>query len=149
MHALRLPEGDPADEGGPVLAVPFRAEVRRAPVWLALASGLVSGALAAAVASPKAGAAVGVATLVVLLVPRLRILLALAAIAGIVIAGTYTAVHQAQFHVLPNGGWPTNFQTASKWAWAGVVFLGAEGIVDIVLRRRATKAQQTAGPDTP
>lgn len=113
---------------------------------LALLAGIVAGTLAAVIAGKTAGTAVGVATLLVLLVPRLRIILGLAAIAGIVMAGVYTAVHQAHFHVLANGGWPVDFQVASRWAWAGVVFLGAEGVVDIVLRRRQAKAPDDTGP---
>jgi len=35
-----------------------------------------------------------------------------------------------------NGAWPTSFGVASTWAWAGVVFLGADGVVDVVLRAR-------------
>jgi arabinofuranan 3-O-arabinosyltransferase len=146
VHTVRSAEPMPADDRGPVLAVPFSAESPRAPVWLALLGAVVAGALGAVVAGKAAGAAVGAATLLVLLVPRLRIVLGLAAVAGIVLAGVYTAVHQAQFHLLANGGWPTKFQMASRWAWGGVVFLGAEGIVDIVLRRRAAKSEGTAGP---
>jgi arabinofuranan 3-O-arabinosyltransferase len=148
MHALRPPEAERFPEDGPVLAVPFRAEASRAPVWVGLLAGLVAGALATAVATPPAGIAVGAATLLVLLVPRLRVLLAICAIAGIVAAGVYTAVHQAQFHIPPDGAWTTNFETASRWAWAGVVFLGADGVVDIVLRRRRAKADASPDPDT-
>ncbi|MGA8723401.1 MAG: alpha-(1-_3)-arabinofuranosyltransferase family protein [Acidimicrobiales bacterium] len=147
VHAVRSSGTDPAGEGGPVLAVPFSAEAPRAPVWVALLAAVVAGALGAAIAMPLAGIAVGAATLLVLLVPRLRVILALAAIAAIVAAGIYTAVHQAQTHIPPDGNWPTNFETASRWAWAGVVFLGVEGVVDIVLRRRRTKTQESPGPD--
>jgi hypothetical protein len=121
---------------GPHLAVPFGAEPSRAPVWVAVIVGPVTGAVAAAIATPTAGLAVGVATIAVLLVPRLRILLGLAAIAGIVAAGWYTAAHQAAAHVPANGSWPLSFGTASTLAWAGVVFLGADGVVEAVLGRR-------------
>ena len=69
--------------------------------------------MAAAIAAPLVGLAVGVATTVVLLVPRLRIVLGLAAIAGIVAAGEYTAATQAAQHVLPDGSWPLSFQKAA------------------------------------
>jgi arabinofuranan 3-O-arabinosyltransferase len=147
MHAVRGSKTDPAGEGGPVLAVPFSAEAPRVSVWVALLAAVVAGALAAAIAMPLAGIAVGAATLLVLLVPRLRVILALAAIVAIVAAGIYTAVHQSQTHIPPDGNWPTNFETASRWAWAGVVFLGAEGVVDIVLRRRRAKTEDSPGPD--
>ena len=64
-------------------------------------------------------------------------LLGVAAVAAVVVAGVWVAVHQSQAHLPPDGSWPMYFQTASRWAWAGVVFLGAEGVVDVVLRRRA------------
>jgi hypothetical protein len=123
----------------PRLAVPFGSEGPRAALWVSLVSGVVGGAVAAAIASAPVGLAVGTAIAVVLLVPRLRIILGLAAIAGIVAAGVYVAVHQSQDHVLPNGNWPLSFGTASKLAWAGVVFLGADGIVEVVLRQRRRK----------
>ena len=97
---------------------------------------LVAGGVAAAIAQPLAGAAVGVATLVVLLVPRLRVLLALAAVACVAGAGIYVAVHQLQTVSPDNGAWPQSFGTASRWAWAGVVLLGADGAVDVALRAR-------------
>ncbi len=142
------PDTDEPDDQ-PGLAVPFRAEAPRAPVWLALVTGVVSGAVAAAIAAPAAGAAVGVATAAVLLVPRLRIVLGLAAMAGIVAAGGYTAVHQAATHipVTANGSWPVYFQTASNLAWAGIVFLGADGVVEVVLRRRSAARTGPRAPD--
>jgi arabinofuranan 3-O-arabinosyltransferase len=142
------PEGS-AGITGPHLVVPFRSEAPRAPFWLALVAGVVVGALAAAIASPAAGAAVGVATVVVLLVPALRVVLGLLAIAGVVAAGAYVAVHQGQAQVPAGGSWPLSFNTASKLAWAGVVFLGADGAVEMiqqgssVLRRRTARAAET------
>ena len=137
---------------GPRLAVPFRAEGRRAPVWVALVTGLLSGSVAAVIAAPLVGLAAGVATTVVLLVPRLRVLLGLAAIAGIVAAGGYTAAHQATEHipVSVNGSWPIYFGTASRLAWVGVIFLGADAVVGVVLRRRSAVRSAPDGdaPDT-
>jgi hypothetical protein len=51
-------------------------------------------------------------------------------------------VHQSQLQVPDNGAWPQSFGTASQWAWAGVVFLGADGVVDVALRSRRRR-----GPD--
>jgi hypothetical protein len=124
---------------GPRLAVPFGSEAPRAPVWVAVVAGPITGGLAAAVATPLVGLAVGAATVVVLLVPRLRVLLGMAAIAGVVAAGWYTAAHQAATHVPANGSWPLAFGTAGQLAWAGVVFLGADGMVEAVLTRRARR----------
>ncbi|MGA3147972.1 MAG: alpha-(1-_3)-arabinofuranosyltransferase family protein [Acidimicrobiales bacterium] len=129
--------------GGAYLAVPFGSESPRAPVWVALVTGVITGAVAAVIAAPKDGLAVGVASVVVLLVPRLRILLGLAAVAGIAAAGWYTAAHQAALHVPADGSWPLSFQTASNLAWAGVVFLGADAVVEVVLRRRRRRSGRT------
>jgi hypothetical protein len=131
---------------GPRLAVPFGSESARAPVWVALVAGPITGGVAGAVATPVVGLAVGAATVAVLLVPRLRVLLGVAAIAGVVAAGWYTAAHQAATHVPPNGSWPLAFGTASQLAWAGVVFLGADGMVEAVLTRRARRRHQPAPP---
>ncbi len=122
--------------GGASLVVPFRAESTRAPVWVALLTGLITGVVGGSISSLWVGLAVGAASAVVLLVPRLRIILGLVAIAGIVAAGWYTAAHQAALHVPADGSWTLSFQKASDLAWAGVVFLGADGVVEVVLRRR-------------
>ncbi len=142
---LSLP-ADPRDR--PHLAVPFAKEAPRAPAWVALLSGAITGGLAAVIATPLAGLAVGVASAVVLLVPRLRIVLGLAAIAGIVAAGECTAATQAAQHVPPNGSWPLSFQTAADYAWAGVVFLGADAMVEVVLRRRRAREGEAVPEDT-
>ena len=60
-------------------------------------------------------------------------------------AGIYVAVHQAQLKVPDNGAWPQSFGEASEWAWAGVVFLGADGVVDGVLRARKRRLDRKAG----
>ncbi len=120
----------------PRLQLPFGTEGPRASVAVALVTAVAAGGVAAAIAAPMAGLAVGVATLLVLLVPRLRFLLALAAVGCVAAAGVYVAVHQVQLRVPDNGAWPQSFGTASQWAWAGVVFLGADGAVDVALRAR-------------
>ncbi len=132
----------------PTLVLPFGAEGTRAPVTVALLAGLVAGAVAAAIASPVAGAAVAGSTALVLLVPRLRILLGAAAVASVVVAGLYVAVHQSQVHLPDNGAWPGYFETAGRWAWGAIVFLGAEGVVEVV-RRRGGRRQGGGGEDAP
>jgi arabinofuranan 3-O-arabinosyltransferase len=134
--------GEPA---GPRLVVPFRSEAPRAPLWLALVSGVVVGVVAGIIASPVAGVAVGVATGVVLLVPALRAILGLLAVAGVVAAGVYVAVRQGQVQVPAGGNWPLSFNSASKLAWAGVVFLGADGAVEMIQRRSSTRRRRAPG----
>jgi len=129
----------------PTLQVPFGAEGPRASALVSVVTATAAGLVAAGAAAPRTGLAVGVATLVVLLVPRLRFVLGLAAVACVVAAGAYVAVHQNQLHVPDNGDWPQSFGTASQWAWAGVVFLGADGAVDVALRARRRHLDRKAG----
>ncbi len=133
-----VPPSCPVVIDAPSLAVPFRAEGPRAPVWVALLAGVLTGAVAGAIATPMAGVAAGVATVVVLLVPRLRVVLCLVAVACVVAAGGYTVLHQSYHHIPADGAWPLSFGKASKWAWGAVVFLGADGVVDVIVRRRRT-----------
>jgi len=127
----------------PRLQPPFGSEAPRATLPMAVVAAVTAGLVAGAISSGVAGLGVGVATLVVLLVPRLRFVLAIAAVACVAAAGIYVAVHQRQFQVPDNGAWPASFGVASTWAWAGVVFLGADGVVDVVLRARQRRVEAT------
>ena len=128
----------PVVTDAPSVALPFRPEGPRAPAWVALLAAVLTGAVAGAIATPMAGAAVGLATGLVLLVPRLRVVLGLVAVACVVAAGGYTVLHQSYHHIPADGAWPLSFGKASKWAWGAVVFLGADGVVDVIVRRRRT-----------
>jgi hypothetical protein len=113
-------------------------------------AGLGAGLVAGAIAQPLTGVAVGVATALALLVPRLRILLGLAAITAIVATGAYVALHQHADHVPAGGDWTGSFGAAGRLAWAAVAFLGADGLVELIVRRRPSDpaAEPTAGrPD--
>jgi hypothetical protein len=152
--ALAAPSTDPVDaatllvlDERPKLQLPFGSEGPRASVLVSLITALLAAGVAAAIAAPRVGAAVGVATLVVLLVPRLRFLLAVAAVGCVVVAGCYVVVHQSHLQVPDNGSWPLSFGVAAQWAWGGVVFLGADGAVDVALRARRRRLDRRAGPD--
>jgi hypothetical protein len=136
----------PADTAGGSLgarlALPFGATGPRAEWWVALIAAVAVGVVGAAIAAPLTGLAVGVATGLVLLVPRLRAIIGIVAVAGVVAAGVYTAVHQAAVHAPVNGSWPLYFGTASKLAWVGVVFLGTDAVVGIVLGRRRLRLRR-------
>ncbi len=129
----------------PRLQLPFTSEGPGASVPVAVLTGLVAGAVAAAVATPRAGLAVAAGTVLVLLVPRLRFVLGMAAVGCVAAAGIYVAVHQGQTLAPDNGAWPQSFGTASQWAWAGVVFLGADGAVDVALRARRRRLDRGDG----
>ena len=144
VHALPVDTHDESfvlDER-PKLQLPFGREGPRASVAVAVVSAVAAWAVAGAVATANAGLAVGAATLLVLLVPRLRVVLGLVAVTCVAVAGFYVAIHQHQVRVPDNGAWPVSFGTASTWAWAGVVFLGADGVVDGVLRARRRRLER-------
>jgi arabinofuranan 3-O-arabinosyltransferase len=130
----------------PTLVVPFRREAPRTGVGVAVVAAVVTGAVAAAIASPAAGLGVGVATGVVLVLPRLRVLLALGALVGMVAGGAYVVIHQHTERVPAGGQWPAAFATAATLVWVGVVFLGADAVVDVLQRRRLRRA--AAAPET-
>ena len=67
------------------------------------------------------------------------------AVGCVAAAGIFVAVHQGQLVVPDNGAWPRSFGTASQWAWAGVVFLGADGAVDVALRARRRRLDRRTG----
>ncbi len=145
---VELPAPDRLD--GPSLVMPFRAEAPRSPVWVAVVAGLVTGAVGGAISTAGIGLAAGVATGIVLVVPRLRTVLGVGAVAGIVSAGTYMVLHQHADRIPAGGEWTIFFATASTLAWAGVVFLGADGVVDVLERRRLPGATgQPPGPGEP
>ena len=126
----------------PSLQLPFASEGPRASVLVSVITGALAGLIAAAIASPLAGLCVGGATIVVLLVPRLRFLLGIAAVGCVAAAAGYVVLHQHHFHIPDNGSWPHSFGVAGEWAWAGVVFLGADGAVDVALRARQRRAER-------
>jgi hypothetical protein len=134
---------------GPVLIRPFRADAPAAPLPVALVTGALTGAVAALIAMPVAGLAVAVASVVVLLVPRLRLALGLIAVAGIGAAGIYTVVHQATAVVPPGGSWTLSFDVANRLAWTGVVFLGADAVVEALLTRRRARSDGSGSAGSP
>jgi arabinofuranan 3-O-arabinosyltransferase len=151
VHADAVPRDD-ADptvvlDRRPSLQIPFGSEGPRASILVSVVTALVAGGVAAAITMPRVGLVVGAATLLVLVVPRLRFILAMAAVVCVVAAAAYVIVHQHQVMVPDNGSWPHSFEVASQWAWAGVVFLGADGAVDVALRARARRKGRANGAE--
>ncbi len=132
----------------PELVTGFRSEAGSASLEMAIGWGLVIGVAAALIASPLTGVMVGVATGIVLRVPKARLVLGLIATALVFAAGAYVTIRQGVDPVVPNGGWPTGFGAASGLTWAGVMFLGADAMAEIVLGRLAGRRRDaTAGVD--
>ena len=132
------PFGDtvPGDDDAPRLASLFVAGPRL-PVRSSVIVGGATGVVAGVITTPVTGLIVGVATLVALLVPRLRMLLGLAAVGCVLAAGIYVVARQGSAHIVDSGSWPSEFGLASTLTWAGVVFLGADATVEVVRRWRS------------
>ena len=129
------------DDDVPVLARPFASDGPRSPVWVALVTGTATGLFAGLVARPVVGVGVGLATVVSLLVPRIRFILGWAAVGFVLATGAYVVVRQFDFRFAAPG-WPVRFDMASSLAWAGVVFLGADAVVEVVRRREAERRRR-------
>ena len=131
-----------ADDDAPVLvAHPFASDGPRSPVWVAVVTGVATGLVAGLAARPVVGLGVGLATVVSLLVPKLRYLLGWAAVGFVLATGTYVVLRQIDFRFAAPG-WPVRFDLASSLAWAGVVFLGADAVVEVVLRHQADRRRR-------
>jgi arabinofuranan 3-O-arabinosyltransferase len=121
----------------PTLAPLFHSDEAPARWVSATVIAVLIGLAAGLIAPPLTGVFVGVATLVVLRVPRLRLVLGLVAAGLVLIAAAYIVIEQVLHSTLPNGGWPTDFGQASAIVWAGIMFLMADAVIEVVNRRRA------------
>jgi arabinofuranan 3-O-arabinosyltransferase len=138
----RWTSDDPPELGSPLSAI------RQRPRWWSyvLAPVLAGGIAAGVLTKPDLGLAVAGAVLLILLIRHLRFLLTLTAVGLMAATAVYTMKHQSIFH-FPPGGWPINFEPASELAWAAVVLLAADAIVEVA--RGVTVRRATAGPSEP
>jgi hypothetical protein len=140
-----------ASNDPPELTTPLSAGGRRPRWWAFVVAPVLAGAIAAGLLTrPRIGLVVAVAVLFVLVIRHLRWLLTLSAIGLIAATAEYTVKHQSLFH-FPAGGWPINFEPASDLAWAAVVILAADAIVELArggaLRPVVTDAGSPVVPD--
>jgi arabinofuranan 3-O-arabinosyltransferase len=118
--------------------------------WVAtVASGAACGLAAAYISAPVTGGLVGAGVMVVLRVPRLRLLLGAVATLLVLATGAFVVIRQGVIPTRANGGWPSQFGGADGLAWAGVLFLGADAFVELVTRRRSpvSGSNSTAAPE--
>ncbi|HEY5108335.1 MAG TPA: alpha-(1-_3)-arabinofuranosyltransferase family protein [Acidimicrobiales bacterium] len=145
-------DGSHASDGGPgpVLVATWAGE-GTSTGWVAtVAAGAACGLAAAYIAAPLVGGLVGAGVVVVLRVPRLRLLLGAVATVLVLATGTFVVIRQGVVPTRANGGWPSQFGGADGLAWAGVLFLGADAVVELVTRRRSSVPHgpdPVAGPD--
>jgi arabinofuranan 3-O-arabinosyltransferase len=117
--------------------------------WLATSvAGAACGLAAGYISAPLTGGLVGAGVVVVLRVPRFRLLLGAAATLMVLATGAFVVIRQGVVPTRANGGWPSQFGGADGLAWAGVLFLGADAIVELVTRRRlpASGSNTAAAP---
>jgi hypothetical protein len=148
-----MEEGSPGvvADAGPALMTSW-AEQGRPTGWrTAVVTGALCGLAASYISAPLIGGLVGAGVLVVLRVPRLRLLLGVAATAMVLASGTFILIRQGVDHSQANGGWPAQFGGASGLAWAGVLFIGADAVVELVTRRGSVAPSVSAdvAPDDP
>ena len=129
----------------PALGSPLSAAGHRPVWWAFVVAPVVAGAVGVGVLTePKLGLALAGLVLVVLIIRHLRGLLALTALGLTAATAVYTVKHQSIFH-FPPGGWPINFEPASTLAWAAVVVLAADAIVEVA--RGGTRKPALAEPE--
>ena len=128
---------DGTADDGPELVPAWsgRGDPTRWPATVATALGC--GLAAAYISAPLTGVLVGAGVAVVLRLPRLRLVLGTVATGLILIMGTFVVVRQGVDPTRANGGWPSQFGGADGLAWAGVLFLGADAVVELVTRKRS------------
>jgi hypothetical protein len=137
----------PADDDAPRLLGVLAIDGPRTPVAASVIVGVAVGVVAGAITVPVTGIIVGAATLVTLRVPRLRVLLAGAAVGCVLAAGIFVVTRQGLNHIPAGGSWTSEFGWASTLTWAGVVFLGADATVEVVRRWRPSRdADGTSDP---
>ena len=115
----------------------------------AVATGVVCGLVAAFISAPLIGGLVGIGIVVVLRVPRLRLLLGAVATLLILGTGTFIIIRQGVDATQANGGWPSEFGGANGLAWAGVLFLGADAVLEIRDRLRGSVPDEPRSAGAP
>lgn len=135
---------------GPVLVTGWRAEGGAAPVSMSLAVGFLTGLGAALISASQVGLIVGLATVVAMRIPKMRVLLGLVAAGFIVAVPVYVTIRQGIKLVPPNGGWPAQYVFAGSLVWVGLMFIGADAVIEIVMRHIApTQYDEDPGATAP
>jgi hypothetical protein len=130
------PGGDYLAE--PELVSPFSAAGSSPRWWRVLLAGAAYALVAASLTKPLTGLAVGVAVGTALALGQGRFMLTLTSVGTVIGMAAYVVAHQAGNGFPADGAWPTQFGFANTLAWIGIVFLGADAVMDMV-RRGASK----------
>ncbi len=126
-----------AGEGGvdPELVHSVRASKAEPVRWeVTVAVSVLCGLAAGLTAAPLTGLAVAAGIALVLRRPRWRLVLGTVAVVCVIATGVFIVVSQGVDPKPANGGWPSAFGTANAIVWVGILFLGAEAVVELVVR---------------
>jgi len=142
----------PSDGGhGPELVASWAGDGDVTEWRPAVVTGAVSGLAAGLISAPLVGGLVGIGIVVVMRKPRLRLLLGGAATVLVLAAATFIIVRQGVDVSQANGGWPSEFGGATGLAWAGILFLGADAVLEIRDRLRGSvpiEPRSAGAPDS-
>jgi hypothetical protein len=120
----------PAMPAEPELASPLLAYGRPSSTAAVVARSLAAGQVARLGARPGLGVAVAAAVLAALLTRRGRAVLAGGAVAALALTAAYVVVQQYRHDFPADFTWPESFRRINLVAWAGVVLLGADALVE-------------------
>ena len=137
-----------AADAAPELVAPAAGGADRYGWGTSVLTGALYGALAAFISAPTIGILVGLALLVVLRVPRARLGLGLVATGLVLATGVGIMISQGVDPGRANGGWPSGFGFADGLAWGAVLFLGADGVVELLARMGRTGGRTGPGAQT-
>jgi hypothetical protein len=141
-RARRPWSGDPPDAAGvAALDLGAPATTRPAPADVVVAVVGV-GVVGAVLARPWVGVVAGACVLAVLLQPRTRVALRVAAPALVAVCAAYVVYKQHRDRGISALDWPSRFHRIDSVAWLAVILLLAEVVVAVVVRRAASRPGQ-------
>ena len=120
----------PAMPAEPELASPVLSSGRARSTASIVAGTVAAGVVAALVADPVLGVLVAAATLAALVTRRGRAVLTVGAVSGLALSALYVVVQQYRHGYPSDFTWPENFRRVNLVAWAAVVLLGADVLVE-------------------
>jgi hypothetical protein len=127
-------------EGAPVLGSPLATGGSPPSLMRSLLVAAVSGGVALAMMPPLWAIPVAGATALAALAAQwwsvTRSLLSLTAVGCFAATGAVAVLDQVRYHYPPGSSWPANFESAGVLAFAGVVALSADAIVELTHRHR-------------
>jgi arabinofuranan 3-O-arabinosyltransferase len=142
-NIVALPSSD--FESGPRLVASWAGEKTSTGWVVSVVAGSACGLAAAYISAPLTGGLVGAGAVAILRMPRLRLLLGAAATLMVLATGAFVVIRQGVIPTRANGGWPSQFGGADGLAWAGVLFLGADAVIELMTRRGQPASGSNSG----